>query len=111
LNTDVRSLVPSLLLAAGVLVATLISLRSSSSLLWALAGPFALAATLVVVASIASQQASAPAWIMGGSLFLAGAIVALADAASVPLMMPILGACAAVVLMPRRRCDGVKRGA
>jgi hypothetical protein len=94
------SVLPAIGLAAGILVATAVSLWSSRSLAWALAGPAVLSVTVLLAAR--SNRSSIPAAIMAGGLFLAGTIVALADRSSVPMMMPILGACAVAVLPPRR---------
>ncbi len=97
-----RSLVPPLLLAAGILAATAVSLRSSESFAWALAGPFVMAATVVGFRRRAHSRRQRFATVLVSSaIFIAGAIVAVADPAGVPLMMPILGACAAMPLFPR----------
>lgn len=97
-----NSVFPPLLLAAGVLAATAVSLLSSTSLAWALAGPAILMGTIVLAVAMVERVVSARTMILGGGVFLAGAIVAFADASAVPLMMPILGACAGVALVPRR---------
>lgn len=102
-----RSLVPSLLLAAGILGATALSLLSATSLAWALAGPLALAVVVIASKALDNRLMSradsyGAATIMAGGVFAGGAIVAFGDPSSVPMMMPILGACTAVVLTPRR---------
>lgn len=102
-----RSLVPALLLAAGVLGTTALSLWSATSLAWALAGPLALAVVVVAARALDRRllgrtDSYGAAMILAGAVFGGGAMVAFADAASVPAFMPILGACAAMVLMPRR---------
>lgn len=102
-----RALLPALLLAAGILGATALSLSSATSLAWALAGPLALA--IVVLAArwlgnrlLVRTDSYRSAMILAGAVFVAGALVAFADASSVPMLMPILGACAATVLVSRR---------
>ena len=105
-----RSLVPPLLLAAAVLAASAVSLRSAESLSWALAGPFIIAATVV---ALRPRRGSRSQWfgtlLLASAIFLSGAMVALADPADVPLMMPILASCAAVSLFPRS-CKKVATG-
>jgi hypothetical protein len=102
-----RSLVPSLLLAAGILGATAVSLWSATSLAWALAGPLALAVVVIAAKAVSNRLLSradsyVPAMIMAGGVFASGAMVAFGDPASMPMFMPILGACTAMVLTPRR---------
>lgn len=108
-----NSVFPALLLAAGILAATAVSLLSSTSLAWALAGPAILMGTIVAAVAMVERAVSGRAMILGGGVFLACAIVAFADASSVPMMMPILGACAGVALVPKRcvaRAHGASEG-
>ncbi len=102
-----KSLRAPLLLAAGILVATAISLRSERSLLWALAGPAMLSATIVFVSAM-ERRSRVTAMVIAIGLFLSAAIVAVADASHVSMMMPILGACSVAVLLPQRLCAAAR---
>ena len=82
-----------------------VSLLNARSFPWALAGPFLLA-VMVMTAGGMRTDSRVKAVILGSAVFIAGAIVAVADHASVPMIMPILGACAAVsVIPPERACS------
>lgn len=100
MRIELRRLFPPLLLAAGILGATGISLLSLRSPTWALAGPLLLGAT-VVVSRVAENrlrsrsESNHSAFILGAAVFLAGAIVAVSDPSSVSQMLPVLGACVA----------------
>ena len=109
MKRDVRSLLPALLLAAGCLVATAVATWSSRSLALALAGPVVLAVTIVAAGAVRRRLLSQPQSyvadaIMAGAVVASGAIVAVVEPSSVILMMPILSACAAMTLLPKRRC-------
>ena len=102
MKMNFRSLFPAMLLAAGVLAATAVSLSSSRSLAWALAGPAILMATILAAGAMEDRVVSVRTMILGGAVFVAGAIVGFTDPSSVPAMMPILGTCGVAVLAPRR---------
>ena len=109
MKRELRSLLPALLLAAGCLLATAVSLWSSRSLAWALAGPALLALTVVAAGALRRRIESRPQSytadaIMGGAVIASGAMVAVVDPSHVILMMPILSACAATTLVTKRRC-------
>jgi hypothetical protein len=99
MRIELKRLVPYLLLAAGILGATGISLLSSRSLAWALAGPLLLAATVVVSRVVENRllsrsDSTVSAFILAATVLVAGAVVAVSDPASVSKLLPILGACA-----------------
>ena len=100
---------PAVLMAAGFLAATAVSLASGRSFAWAMAGPLMLAATLFAVNALRHRELPPKHWygdaILGAAIVAAGAIVALADPAFVPSLMPILGTCAAFTLVPGRRAS------
>lgn len=93
-----RSLLPAVLLAAGTLAATAVSVWGP----WALAGPAVMAVTVVATGAVRGRLAADA--IMGGAVLAAGAIVAAVDPSAVVMMMPILSACAATTLIAKRRC-------
>ena len=108
-------LVPSLLVGAGIVVATLIAVRTAESGWLVLAGPLCLALSVVSADMAASrlkgESLSGPSWpalLLGGSFLLAGWIVALRDPNLVKTLIPTIGATAwAILLMrpdSRRRC-------
>ena len=101
MKTPFRTLWPALLLAAGILASSAVSLLSYRFPAWAMAGPLLLA--VVTVATGARVHSYTRSLILGGAVLLAGGIVALADPASVPAIMPILGACAGVAVLPREK--------
>ncbi len=109
---------PSLLVGAGVIVATLIAVLAAESGWLVLAGPLLLALAVVsadVVNSRLRGRASSPSWsalFLGGSFLLAGFIVALRDPNLVKPLIPTLGAAAWVTLFlrpegRRRTCRGI----
>jgi hypothetical protein len=109
MKRDLRSLLPALLLAAGCLGATAVAVWSSRSLVLALAGPVVLAATIIAAGAVRRRLLSRPQSyvadaIMAGAVVASGALVAVVEPSSVILMMPILSACAAMTLLPKRRC-------
>ena len=101
---------PNILLAAGLLVSTAISVWSSDAGWWVLSGPLLLALTLVAADVLAARSrgiSRGPSWsavISGLSLVLACTLIALLEPAQVAMMLPILGGGVAVaVLSPDRR--------
>ncbi|MBV9496657.1 MAG: hypothetical protein JOZ54_20605 [Acidobacteria bacterium] len=103
-----RPLLPELLLAAGIMGATALSLPSARSWAWAMVGPVALAATIVGVSALRrGGRVQAPDFILAAAVILGGVIVAAADLGAVPIIMPILGASAAVGAFRRedRECS------
>lgn len=100
-------LVRSLLLAVGIIAATLISLRTSESGWLVLAGPLVLAGSIVLASVIGHRtdprKSLAVGLILGASVVIASAIVvALANPARVATLMPILGGGGAVVVWGNR---------
>ena len=94
-------IVPSLLLAGGIIVSTIVValLRDSSWLV--LSGPALMALTLVGAAAMSPEAQGLRrstlrvAVILGASLIVAGVILIVKDAGLLLLMMPVLGAGAA----------------
>ena len=98
-------IVPSLLLAIGIIVSTvLVSLLADVSWL-ILAGPVFMAVTLVGASALIRQphasrrKAIGGATILGASLIVAGVIVVLTDRTMLMLMMPVFGGGAAAVVV------------
>ncbi len=107
-------LVPSLLLAVGVVASTAVAVLAAESGWFVLAGPLVMALA-VVGASILGYQLYGDsrdtfrgALILGAALLLAGAIVTLRDPSLVAMLMPVLGggAAAFVVLNMDKRIKG-----
>lgn len=100
-------LLPALLVASGIVLATLLAVHAQGSLWLALAA--ALLLTLVVLAADALEawiqegkpRVSAPAWILGASFLLAGVLVGVQDPGKVKTLMPLLGTVSWVVLLTR----------
>jgi uncharacterized membrane protein SirB2 len=94
-------LVPSLLLATGIIASTVVAVLTSESGWFVLAGPVVMAFAVVGASALVnrsrgdSQGALRVALILGAVLLLAGAILALRDPSRVVMMMPVLGAGAA----------------
>jgi hypothetical protein len=114
MRTTFKSLLPALLLAAGILIASAVSLLSARSWVWAMAGPvllgvFVIASKALSNRVLARTDSYRVAILMALAVVVAGAIVAFADSAAVPLLMPILGGSAAVTLTPqgRSKCSPV----
>lgn len=103
MKTNFRSLVPALLLAAGIVSATAVSLWS------ALGGLSLLIASILTTGAMADRLLTRTyslraAMIHAGAVVVAGAIVAITDASMVPMLVPILGASAVTLLAPQKRC-------
>lgn len=102
---------PSLLTGVGILVSTLIAVRTAGSGMWVLVAPLFLALTVVgadVMASRLRGLASGPSWpslLLAGAFLLSGLIVALRDPILVKLFVPVVGASAwsSLLLLPGNR--------
>ena len=110
-------LIGPLILAAGILGATIVSMLAAESAWWVLAGPLIMAlATVVAVLAERrvhgpSRGAMAAALIFGAAMVLAGVILAVKNPLGVAVAMPILGGGAVVVLANSwRRRDGGAAG-
>ena len=106
MHARLRTAFPALLLAAGILSATAISVSVETRPAWALAGPLVLGVAIVAARVLANRASSrgdsyVPAMIIGAVMVTSGAIVAVVDPKLVPLLMPILGASALPVLQAR----------
>jgi hypothetical protein len=88
---------PSLLVAGGIIVSTLVAVLTAESGWLVLAGPLLLALSVVgadVLASRLRGESSGPsraALIMGGACLLSCLIVALRDPSLVKTLIPVLG--------------------
>lgn len=107
MQTKFKSHLPALFLAAGVLGASAVSLMGSRSFAWALAGPSLLAGVVIAARMLSNRvllrtDPYSGAVIIAGAVFVAGVMVAVVDPASVMLLMPLLGGCAASVLVAER---------
>ena len=102
-----RVLGPSLLLAAGIVLSTLVSSLTSGSPLLVLCGPLLLALATVSADALSSRLSGGPygpswaALILAGSFLLAGWIVSLADPRAVQTFMPIMGGAGSVTILTR----------
>ena len=98
---------PSLLLAGGIIVSTLLSALAARSGWLVLAGPLLLALTVVGADVLSSRLQGEPArpsgaaLILGGAFLLAGSIVALRDPSLVKTLLPVVGAAAWVTILLR----------
>ena len=110
MKKHLRNLLPSLILALGILGATALSVRMTESGWWVLTGPLVLAAATVTASVLSFRLRPTPrrgtgvALALGAILVVAAAIVALKDPARVPDMVPILGSLAFVVLLRPGGC-------
>jgi hypothetical protein len=90
-------LTPSMLVAVGMVVATLISARAAEHRWLVLAGPLFLALAIVSADMLASRlggKSSSPSWaalLMGSSCLLASLIVTLRDPILVKTFIPVIG--------------------
>ena len=106
MNHRLRVLIPSLLMATGVLGGALVSVLTSASGLLTMLGPLVMASTLVIASRIAASQDPAqqeglrPALILAVSILLASAMVAMSDPSQVAILMPFFGA-GGLILAPR----------
>jgi hypothetical protein len=100
-------LVPSLIVAAGIIVATLVAVRAGLSGWLVMAGPVLLALSVVGASALDSwlRGASlAPSWaalILAGSCVLAALLVGSRDPGLVKTLMPILGVSGWIALPSR----------
>jgi hypothetical protein len=99
---------PSLVLGAGILISTLLAVRTAPFGRWVLSGPLFLALTVVGADLFRSRlqgRSSSPSWaalLLGGAFLSAGAIVALREPRLVTTLLPITGSAAWVTLVLRR---------
>ena len=102
MRTTWRDLGPSLFVAVGIVLATLVSTVLDGWLV--LAGPVLMAAVLAANVWDARMKGrsgpSAVAMILAGTCILSGGIIALSDPADVKLMIPTLGVVAWVAMFP-----------
>ena len=100
-------LAPSFLVAAGIVVATLVTVRAAQSGWLILAGPLLLALAIVgadVLASKLKGKTLGPSWtalFLGGACLLAGFITTLRDPNLVKTLIPALGIASWVTLLLR----------
>jgi hypothetical protein len=115
---DWLDLGPSLLVGAGIVVATLIAVLAAESRWLVLAGPLLLALTVVsadVLGARLRGESSGPsraALFLGGAFLLAGLIVNLRDPSLVKTLIPVIGAASWVTLLlrpegRRKPCRGI----
>jgi len=108
---------PSLLVGAGIIVATLITKRAPESGWWVLSGPLLLALAVVSADGWGSRLRgdsalpSRAALILGGAFLLAGSIMTLRDPSLVKTFLPVLGVASwgTLLLRPedRKACRGI----
>ena len=107
-----QSLLPSIILALGILGATALSVSTKQSSWLVLIGPLMLAGAIVAAHMTEVRLYSNPRTSMGVTLMIAAAfitvsvIVALRDPTRVPIIIPILGSAAAVMLVNPSKCIG-----
>ena len=98
------ALVPSLILAAGILVSTGIAVLTAETGQWALAGPLVMSLVIVGTGVYAARRSAASVGTIRGALLLAAALlvacalVAWRDPAEVASVLPVLSACVAAPL-------------
>ena len=98
-----RNLIPSLCLAASILLASAVAASAPRALWAAAAGPLVLVLGLIAADLLAGRgqgrtRPSMSALLIAGSILLASGIVAVAGIEHVAKLLPILGACAVVPL-------------
>lgn len=104
-HARLMGLVPSIILALGILVSTGVATITSASGWLALAGPLVLALAMAGAGMVDYRlNGSAPdklrgALLLGAIFLLAGAILALRDPSRVAVLLPILGGAAVVPLV------------
>ena len=90
MSSRFKSLVPSIVLAFGIIAATMISVTMAESGWLVLLGPIAMAGTIALAGVLARQagkrQAGPAVLLLGGSAILAGVITAHATHALVPFL-------------------------
>ncbi len=112
-----RALGPSLIVGAGILVATFVAAHAGESGGWVLAGPLLLALTVVSADVLDSRLhgessgASAATLIVTAAFLVASLIVMSRDPNIVKTLIPIMGAAGWVALLrpqrPRTPCKGI----
>ncbi|HEX7828005.1 MAG TPA: hypothetical protein VF787_00035 [Thermoanaerobaculia bacterium] len=114
MRTTFKSLLPPMVFAAGILIASAVSLLSARSWVWAMAGPVLLGVFIIAAKALSNRLLARAdsyrvAILMAIAVVLASAIVAFSDLSDVKLLLPVLGASAAVTLTPqgRARCSRV----
>lgn len=99
---------PSLVVAAGIIVATLVAVLAAESGWLVMAGPLLLGLAVVsadVLGSRLKGEPSGPSWaalLLGGTFLLAGVIVALREPGLVKTLIPTIGSSAWVILFLSR---------
>jgi hypothetical protein len=103
---------PSLVVAAGIIVATRVAVLAAEAGWLVMAGPLLLALAVVgadVLYSRLQGKSSGPsraALLLGGTFLLAGVIVALRDPSLVSTLIPVTGSAAWVTLFLSHPNDG-----
>jgi hypothetical protein len=97
-----NTLLPALVLAAGVIVSTLLTKLTVDQGGWVLLGPALMAAALVGAARTAGT-AGRMAGLLAAALVLGAIVVALRDPQRLAALMPVLGAVTAAPLVTMRR--------
>ncbi len=104
-----RTVIVGLVLAAGILVSTAVSLPAGESVLAALAAPVLMASAVMLAWHLAPvdgprrQALFRRAAILAASVLVAGLVIIAADPARLKLMMPILGAAVSAPLLAATR--------
>ena len=102
-----RMRVMSLVLAAGVLASTVVSLLAGDGLGFAVVAPLVVAVVVAVQVGPGSagekRRAMKPAAILAGSVILASLIVVFANPDKLALIMPVLGVAAAAPALASAR--------
>lgn len=112
-RTHWRNLGPTLLVALGIVVATLVAKRMADSGWWVMAGPMLLALSVVCAdlfqARLRGERPlpSAGALLIGCTFLAAGFVVALRDPGLVKLLIPVVGASCWLTVLSRP--DGRRR--
>ena len=108
---------PSLLVGAGIVVASFVAVHATESGAWVLAGPLLLAIAVVSADMLGSRLhgeslgASAAALIVAAAFLVASLIVMSRDPTQVKTLVPSMGAAAWVALLrprrPRSSCERI----
>jgi hypothetical protein len=103
---------PSLVVALGIILASLAAVLTTESGWWVMTGPLLLSLSVVgadLLHARLAGESSAPspaALLLGGSFLLASAIVAISDPFLVALLIPVIGSTGWVTLFLRRPAGG-----
>lgn len=95
-------LIASVIVAAGILGGTLLSVAMASSGLWILSGPAAMAAAVIAAAYVLDPIRSGSVvagYVLAAAVLAAGGLLASSDPSSLLSMMPIIGAAGGGVLV------------